>query len=191
MDNKDLTNSDDSQLLSGIANADRKAFQAFLSRHLRGVVRFAQRYIHQHHDAEDIAQEVFLRVWQKAGTWRYQGYSVKSWLYRIAYNLCIDELRRKQPDNLTMQMEEQQSSASSEELVERDMELTRLGMAIDSLPERQRSALILCAYEGLSNQDAAEVMGCSVEALESLLARARRKLREQTRTDLDKVAAYE
>ena len=89
MNIKGLTDSDDKELLSGIANADRKAFQAFLSRHIKGVVRFAQRYIHPHQDAEDIAQEVFIRVWQKAGSWRYQGYSVKSWLYRIAYNLCM------------------------------------------------------------------------------------------------------
>ena len=148
----------------------------FLNRHLSAIVDFAGRYVGQKSDAEDIAQDTFLRVWHKASSWRSEGASLRSWLYRIAYNLCIDNLRRRRYDMDIDEMELQIDSHGPEETVSNQAQSRRLVIALAALPERQRTALTLCAYHGLSNKEAAVVMDINVEALESLLSR--RKLRK-------------
>ncbi len=180
---------DEAGLLARIAGGDRVAFGAFLERHLDAVVRFAGRYTGSRADAEDVAQETFLRVWTRAGTWRDRGFSPRSWLYRIAYTRCVDLLRRRRPD-LPLPEEDPDGrgeaaaglyplGAHADPAVQaaHDARLTHLVEAVARLPERQYTALNLCAWEGLSNREAGAVMGLSVEALESLLARARRRLK--------------
>lgn len=169
---------DDVHLLQAIAAGDRKAFQAFLSRHLARVVQFAGRY--NRSDAEDIAQETFLRIWQKAGTWQEQGVSPMSWVYRIAYHLCIDALRRKRH---VIPLTEQAEQADPSGDATRDIMAEQVLRIIAGLPERQSTAITLCACHGLSNKEAADVMAISVDALESLLSRGRRELRQQLQTD--------
>jgi RNA polymerase sigma-70 factor (ECF subfamily) len=168
---------DDATLMASIASGDRDAFNLFLSRHLSAVVLFTRRYLPSQADAEDIAQETFFRVWQKAASWQPQGYSPRSWLYRIAYNLCMDEIRRRPQHAAASEMIPDQPSDNPETAIEKNSELSRLANLLSLLPERQRTALSLCALQGLSNQEAATVMEISVEALESLLARGRRQLR--------------
>jgi RNA polymerase sigma-70 factor (ECF subfamily) len=168
---------EDTALMTAIASGDRDAFNLFLSRHLSAVVQFIRRYLPSQADAEDIAQETFFRVWQKAASWQPQGYSPRSWLYRIAYHLCIDEIRRRPQHEPASEMTIDQPSNNPETAIEKDSDLNRLAHLLSLLPERQRTALSLCALQGLSNQEAATVMEISVEALESLLARGRRQLR--------------
>ncbi len=171
---------EDDALMARIAVGDGAAFAEFVDRHLSAVVAFASRFLGRRGDGEDVAQEALVRVWVKAPGWRPLGPSPRSWLFRIAYNLCVDEVRRRRPvAALEEAGEAPDPGATPEEaLLGRDR-AERLAAALASLPERQRRALALCAYEGLSNGDAAAALEISVEALESLLARGRRGLRQR------------
>lgn len=169
----------DEELLKLIAQADKQAFSELMARHISAVILFAMRYFPQRSDAEDIAQETFIRLWCKAPIWQDKGISVKAWLYRVAYNQSIDQLRKKrieyQPDFDINIVDE---SAFIERSINAKADLAVQKIALDTLPERQKTAIALCAIRGFSNSEAAVVMGVSVEALESLLARGRRKLKK-------------
>ncbi len=177
--NKRQNQIDDEELLKLIAQADKKAFSQLMARHLGSVILFAMRYFPQRSDAEDIAQETFIRLWCKAPVWQDKGVSVKAWLYRVAYNQSIDHLRKQRleykPDCDENIVDE---SAFIERLMNVENNLAVQKIALDTLPERQKTAIALCAIRGLSNGEAATVMGISVDALESLLARGRRKLKK-------------
>jgi len=164
------------RLIGKIARGDKHAFAQLLNAYLPSILRFIRRYIPEPAQAEDIAQETFLRVWLRASDWQPGEHSPRSWIYRIAFNLSIDALRRQKPgdnnlDELVDPSTPEQASISSNQH-------QHLHTAIAGLPERQRTALYLCAFQGLSNKEAAAVMKLGVEALESLLARARRNLRD-------------
>jgi RNA polymerase sigma-70 factor (ECF subfamily) len=170
---------EDAALLAQIATGDRVAFGVLLERYLDSVVKFAARYTGNIADAEDIAQETFTQAWLKASDWRDQGFSVRSWLYRVAYNRCVDLARRRRPDMPIDGLELPAGLlADPAERTSSDALVARLAESMAALPERQYMALTLCALEGLSNKEAATVLGIGLEALESLLARGRRKLRE-------------
>jgi RNA polymerase sigma-70 factor (ECF subfamily) len=165
----------DHRLFKKIAQGDKRAFAQLLNAYLPSLLRFIRRYIHEPAQAEDIAQETFLRVWQRAAEWKAGEHSPRSWIYRIAFNLSIDTLRRHKAgdNNLEVLVD---PSTPEQASISRD-QYQHLHTAIAGLPERQRTALYLCAFQGLSNKEAAAVMKLGVEALESLLARARRNLR--------------
>lgn len=170
----------DDKLIIRIAAGDKRSFAAFLTRHLASVVKFANRYTRNRADAEDIAQDTFARIWQHAADWQPRGLSPRAWMYRISYNLCIDFLRKQRPQTSAEIIEfptgpgddpeYQYVSAQHHEQVQQ---------ALATLPERQLTALTLCVWQGLSNKEAAACMGVKVDALESLLARARRALKQQ------------
>ena len=80
-----------------VARGDKDAFTEIVSRHLNAVIHFAVRYVGHRAEAEDVAQEAFIRIWKHAAKWEPQGFSFRSWLYKITYNLCIDELRKRKP----------------------------------------------------------------------------------------------
>ncbi|MDH5437038.1 MAG: sigma-70 family RNA polymerase sigma factor [Gammaproteobacteria bacterium] len=171
-------NVSDEQLVALIGNGDQHAFNQFLTRHIKKMMSFATRYTGKQH-AEDITQEVFTRLWTHAHQWKDQGLSPSSWLYRISYNLCIDHIRKQHHisgDNVvelhTAHHEE------PEQQVIQSAEQVEVQRALKSLPERQYTALILCTWQELSNKDAANCMDVSVDALESLLSRARRSLKK-------------
>lgn len=169
----------DSQLILAVAQGDQTAFTEIVTRHLNPVVHFAMRYLGLRSDAEDVAQEAFIRLWKHADSWEDQGFSVRSWIYRITYNLCIDEIRKRKPMS---PVEDEVSLASAEQPekdLDREQRQKQVTAALSELPERQRTALLLCVYQGLSNRDAAAVLDISIEALESLLSRARRVLRNK------------
>lgn len=167
----------DIELIEMISKGDKVAFSQFLDRNLAAILTYIKRYIPEHSNAEDISQEVFTRIWLHAEKWKNEGKSPKSWVYRIAYNLCMDELRRRKTtlDNIDTLV----SKSSVEDDWQNDTEQQALQNAIKQLPERQRTALWLCVYQGLSNKQTASTMDISVDALESLLSRARRSLRKQ------------
>ena len=118
-----------------------------------------------------------LRLWKQASDWRAGEAKASTWLYRVVHNLCIDRIRRRKPQvpvedapepvdphpSVLERMAQSETSAS-------------VARAIGTLPERQRNALMLRHFEGWSNPEIGEELGCSVEAVESLLARARRQL---------------
>lgn len=164
----------DQQLMELIASGDQSAYAEAVRRHGRSIAAYAYRMISQQADAEDIAQETFLRLWTHAHRWQADKAAVSTWLHRIAHNLCVDLLRRdKSAINMALDDEHADPALSSEQLISLDADRVSLQLAISTLPERQRSALIMTHYQGLSDKVVADIMDVSVDALESLLARAR------------------
>lgn len=155
-------------------NAD--AFRILLERHLAGLARFLVRICRNPADADELAQEAFLRVWREAARWQPDRVRFSTWLYRIARNLAIDRHRRHKETSVA-ELPEVAADDEPAGALEREARRTRVRAAVAALPERQRTALVLCHFQGLSNQDAAAILEVSVDALESLLARARRTLK--------------
>lgn len=159
------------------ATGDERAFSRLVDRHLPMVHRLAWRTLGVEADAEDVAQETFLRAHRQLPRWRSGQARFSTWLYRVALNLCQDHLRRRRDWVPIDTMELVDHDAAPERALERMDVSRRVADAIAALPVRQREALLLCHFEGQSNAEAARVLEVSVDALESLLARARQNLR--------------
>jgi len=128
-------------------------------------------------EAEDVAQEAMLRLWKIAPQWHPGGGAKPStWLYRVAANLCTDRLRRRRGVTLEAVPEPEDGAPSAEERLIAADRAAALHAALAELPERQRLAVVLRHLEGCANPEIALVMGTSIEAVESLVARARRGL---------------
>ncbi len=180
----------DEEWMDAVCRGDRKAYQSLVHRHSKAISHYAYRLLGSEADAEDVTQETFLRLWINASKWRPDKARLTTWLHRIAHNLCVDFQRKqgrielqgdgqpldhppRETDNDELNDADQQNPTETT-----DKQMLRLRQALDSLPENQRSALTLCTFSGFSNQEAAAIMGLSLKALESALARARRTLRE-------------
>jgi RNA polymerase sigma-70 factor (ECF subfamily) len=167
----------DEALMARIAQGDRAAAQLLMQRRLPRVIGMAQRLLGDPVEAEDVAQDTFLRVWKAADRWESGRAKVSTWIGRIAINLCYDRLRRRR-EILTDEPPEQVDRAPDQEThYVRGETADRVAVAIRQLPERQQMALELVHFQELSNIEAADIMSISVDALESLLARGRRKLK--------------
>jgi RNA polymerase sigma factor (sigma-70 family) len=167
---------DEIDLMRRTAKGDAAAFRTLADSHLRKIMNFAYRLLNDRTEAEDVAQETFLRLWKEAGRFEPRA-RVGTWLHRIAHNLCVDRLRlrREKPSD---HLDEERASQEPGGLLDRKITASTVERALAALPERQRAAITLVHYQELGNVEAAEVMGVGVEALESLLARGRRTLRE-------------
>jgi RNA polymerase sigma-70 factor (ECF subfamily) len=177
----------DERLLALIAKNDAAAVKVMVGRKLARLLSLATRMLGDRTEAEDVAQEAFLRIWRVAPNWRSGEAKFDTWLHGVALNLCRDRLRKRRetlvaepPDLL-----DDRPGAEAGLLVAEDQRQVQHALA--ELPERQREAIVLQYYQELSNRDAAEVMGVSVEALESLLSRARRQLRSILGRDKDEM----
>ena len=176
----------DTALMHRIARGDHAAYRLLVDKYLRHAVTVAYRVLFNRNDAEEVAQEAFLRVWQHAARWRADGgASFKTWLNRVVVNLCIDRKRRPGMAALDDQVEivdEDRATPYEDRLATETSD--RVALALQKLPERQRAAILLCFWEGESNIDAARALDISVGALESLLIRAKRALRDDLRAAL-------
>ena len=128
-------------------------------------------------EAEDALQDVFLRLWTHAGRWQSGRAKFETWLYRVALNACYDRLRRKRTAPLDEALELPDAGPGPGHGLDAPALAAAVAAALAELPERQRAAILLCHHEERSNIEAAEILGLSVEATESLLARGRRNLR--------------
>ncbi|MEZ5879002.1 MAG: sigma-70 family RNA polymerase sigma factor [Tepidamorphaceae bacterium] len=173
---------DDEGLLAAIGRGDERAFRTFMDRHLDRIHAFAYRFTGKAPDAEDIAQETFLRVWRKADVFKPGGAKPTTWLHTIAANLCIDHARRgklRQWLPFGDKIDPADNAPSPDtETADRDA-LRHVGAAIRKLPDRQRLALVLSVTGGHSNPEVAEIMGLSTGAVEQAIFRARKTLRDQ------------
>lgn len=168
---------DDEALLEGCAAGDRQASAMLINRHSPRVLSLAQRMMNSREDAEDITQDVFIKVFRNAGKWETGRAKFTTWLHRVTLNQCYDRLRRKREIGVDEVPEIIDDSAGPASQMQQRQTQARIRIAIDGLPERQRAALLLSHYEDMSNIEAAEVLEISVEAVESLLSRAKRALR--------------
>jgi len=174
-------------LMARIAKGDEGSFEILVSRHQTSVLNLIYRFIGDRTQAKDFAQEVFIRVWQAAKSYKPEA-KFTTWLYRITANLCFNELkssRRKKwfsfpsfDDQRGDILEETlpDGAPSAEDLLIEKERSRQISDALQSLPDNQRMALVLKRYDDLSYVEIAQIIGCSVSAVESLLVRAKRTL---------------
>ena len=167
----------DAELIERVGNGDSAAARTLVARKLPRVLALATRLLGDRGEAEDVAQETFMRAWKQAPHWREGEARFDTWLHRVALNLCYDRLRAHRETLVDELPDEADAGAAPDILFEARSRGERVRAALAALPVRQREALVLCYYQELSNIEAAGLMGISVDALESLLARARRALR--------------
>lgn len=166
----------DIDLVERVKSGDQSAFTQLVDRYSTPVFRFSYSFLQDAEKAEDITQETFMVLWEKPELWRPSG-QLKSWLFRIARNKSLDEIRARKP-NIEIEKTDLKDEQKSPAETLFDQQLTTiLDHQIQFLPERQREAITLVHFLECSNIEAAETMEISVDALESLLARGRRKLR--------------
>jgi RNA polymerase sigma-70 factor (ECF subfamily) len=169
----------DLALLRAAGLGDQSAALQLVRTHAPALQRLAWRMLGDEQEAQDVVQESCLRLWRVAGEWRPGEARISTWLHTVAMNLSRDRLRRRRETYPVESFEWLAGEDSPEQDMERDRRSARVKQALTQLPERQREALILSHFEGYSQSEAATVMGVSVEALESLLSRARRSLRQR------------
>ncbi len=169
--------------MAALANGDPNAGRALVDAHLSHVLAVARRMLGDQAEAEDVAQDTFMRAWKAAARWEPGRAKVSTWLHRIAMNQCLDRLRKKKPEPLAPDFDAPSDDPDPEAQVYQQQLAGQIDAAIQALPERQRAAIILSHYQHLSNLEASEIMGISVEALESLLSRGRRALKRTLRPE--------
>ncbi len=174
---KQVTTDPDEVLLERIARGDMAAVSALVSRKLPRLLSLGRRMLNDPAEAEDVAQETLVRTWKQAATWVPGRARIDTWMHRVALNLCYDRLRRRKDSVSPDDVEIIDDAAGPSVQLEQAQTAQALQKALAQLPERQRTAITLNYFQEMSNIEAAAVMGVSIEALESLLARARRTLR--------------
>lgn len=168
----------DTRLIARVGKRESGAVREIVEKKLPRIVALATRMLGDRDEADDVAQEAFMRIWNVAPNWLPGAARFDTWLHRVTLNLCYDRLRRHRETTLSDELPEQEDAAPlPDERMETSNTSQRLTAALARLPARQREALVLQYYQELSNAETADLMGVSVEALESLLVRARRNLR--------------
>ena len=167
----------DAGLLQAAAAGSHAGFAEIVSRHYQPVYRLVWRMTNGGADAEDVAQEAFVKLWKNPAQVR-EAAALKGWLMRVAANAVVDRSRKPRAGALDDAPEVADPQAQPDAPLDRAQAGNLLDRRIAELPERQRLALSLVYFEGMTNIEAAAVLEVSVDALESLLARARRGLKE-------------
>jgi len=185
---------EDVRLMRLVAGGDTTAFEQLIERHQALVAGTVARMLGSNSDVEDIAQQVFIRVWKSAGRYVVRA-KFTTWLLKITRNLVFNEMRRaKRHPHLPVQIEPQAdeiplkdeaTAAPDATLLHTELQAA-IEKAITLLPETQRMALVLRRYEELSYEEIADVLDLSVPAVKSLLFRARTELRERLRDYLER-----
>jgi RNA polymerase sigma-70 factor (ECF subfamily) len=178
------------ELMARIAKGDNDAFEILVNRHQTSILNLIYRFIGDRTQAKDLAQEVFIRVWQAARSYKPEA-KFTTWIYRIATNVCFNELKsarrrrwfqfhRSNEDNEgSIEETFPDGSPTAEDLLLEKERSRQISDALQSLPDNQRMALVLRRYDDLSYEEIAGILNCSVSAVESLLVRAKRTLQEK------------
>ena len=174
----DVKESDES-LMVRVREGDHKAFASLVNRHSRMFYAAAFRMCGHQQEAEDIVQEAFIKLWKNPHSWDPEnGAKFSTWFYRVVTNQALDHLRKRKPQAEVPETLSDGAPDALDQLEAGSMQAD-LERAIQSLPERLMAALNLRFYEGLSNKHAADILGVGVQALESLLMRAKTALRDE------------
>jgi len=177
----------EAKIMVEVAKGDLSAFREIVEPHQNPLLNYIYRYTGDRASSEDIAQEVFLRVFKNAKEYRPLS-SFRTWLFKIATNLCLNELRDNKRHRNTIDIFElneagfvalaEKRPSPVRELENRELS-SALKEAVKNLPEKQRVALLLHKYSGFSYLEISQMMDCSISAVESLIHRARQSLRKQ------------
>lgn len=167
----------DERLMVRCAEGDMNAFGELVRRHQQDALNIAYRFLGNRDRSEDVAQEAFLKI--LAGAERYRPTAkFRTYLYNVIWHLCVDSYRRKREQPLGADFAGSDSSPGPSQVVQDREESQVLREAMDELPPRQRMALVLKHFEGLSYEEIAEALECTPAAVDSLLIRAKRTLKE-------------
>ena len=177
----------DATLMLRVKQGDVRAFEVLVQKYQQPVINLVYRSLPDVTEAEDLAQNVFVQVFKSAG--RYEASAkFSTWLFTIARNLCLNEIRRRSRhpsesiENQTgdeegqpRQWEDKRNTSAPDQILHAELE-QKIQESVGDLPEKQRSALLLCRNEELSYEDIAAILGCSLSATKSLIHRARETL---------------
>ncbi len=169
----------DEMLMIDLQGGNHSAFRALVDRHTTRFYRLAFRYLGNQHDAEDIVQMAFLKLWENPMMWRQGQAAFTTFFSRVVINLCLDQQKKKRPSLLPEDVEIKDDRALQLDKVMEDEKQAAVAAAIQQLPHRQRAALILCYYQGHAHKDAADIMKVSEKALQSLLMRSKGFLKQR------------
>jgi RNA polymerase sigma factor (sigma-70 family) len=167
----------DADLVARVGRGDRDAAAALMARHLPRMLGLARRMLSDPAEADDAVQDAFVQLWTHAARWEPGRAKFGTWLYRVTLNKCYDRLRRRPTAPLEAAAAVPDPAPGPDAHLQNAAVSVQIEAALAALPERQRAAIQLCHYQGCGNIEAAEILGISVEALESLLSRGRRALR--------------
>jgi RNA polymerase sigma-70 factor (ECF subfamily) len=171
---------DDAALVDAALGGDTSAFDALVTRHRRSVYQVCYRFVNHHEDAADLTQDTFVRAWKALGTFRGEA-RFSTWIYRIAVNVSLNRVSVKTPRTDTVDFDlvaDQREPAPGAALdVQQRQAIVR--RAVESLPPRQRAALILRTYHDLSHQEVAAIVGTSVGAVKANVFHALANLRKR------------
>ena len=170
----------DAELMLRVARGDRSAFTPLFDRHHRGVARFAFRFVGDRARAEELAQDIFVKLYRNAGRYRPSA-RFKTFLYRVAANHCLNEVRRGEyrvkhlsegpEEGEPLETPAPEAERPDAHLAGRELE-SALGIALRSLSDRERAAFTLARFEGMAYREIAEVLEASEAAVKSLIHRA-------------------
>jgi len=181
----------DAALMILVKQGDNRALAELVDKYKQPIMNLAYRMLRDATEAEDLAQNVFIQVYKSAQ--RYQASSkFSTWLFTIARNLCLNEIRRRsrhpadsldtphpeQEGQPLRQFEDTQTCSPPDGLLFGELE-QKIERSLADLPENQRTAILLCRQEELSYEDIAQVLGCSLSATKSLIYRARETLKKR------------
>ena len=168
---------DDDALMARVALRDGDAFRVLVEAHAVKAHRIGWRMLGNSTEAEDVAQEAMLKLWEHADKWQAGGAGVGAWLNRVATNLCLDRLRRRRFTSDEEAPERVDESPLADVQMDEERMRMRAMTAVHALPDRQRAAIVLTYYEDCSNMAAAQILDMNVKAFESLLLRGRQALK--------------
>lgn len=180
------TEMDDAQLMQRVAEGDEAAFRLIVETHQRQILNLCYRFVANQQDAEEVAQDVFIHLFRSAKTYKPTA-KLSTYLYRIAVNLSLNRIRDRKRKRM-FSLEAMQSERHREPphpdgppdgILEKSELSERVRKVLDGLPESQRTAVVLKRFEGMSYEEIAGVMHCSVSAVESLLHRAKISLKKK------------
>ena len=156
--------------VAGAGRGDRAAAARLVARHSPKLLTVARRMLGAQAEAEDAVQDVFLKLWTHAARWQPGKAKFETWLYRVTLNACYDRLRRRGTEPLEAAAAVPDERPAPDAGLDGRALASAVEAALAVLPERQRAAILLCHFQECGNLEAAEIMGLSVEAVESLLA---------------------
>jgi len=172
--------SQDDTLMQRVAEGDPVAFETLMRRNMRRALGIAQGVMGNAGDADEIAQEAFMRVWQHARRWDPDQAGFATWFYRIVLNLCLDRKRKPQWSNIDDLPERADTeSLSAPEVIAHEEERKAVALALEGLSERHRAAVSLFYFQGLSSKDCAQTMNLKPGAFGQLLLRARQAIKAE------------
>lgn len=175
----EVANMEDVELVGLCQKGDIDAFDRLFYKYRDKIYRTAFRMINNQEDALDLTQEIFLKAYKNINKYNFKS-QFSTWLYKLAINVCIDELRKHKKSNevLTDEIPDDRKSDTPEDIVLYEEQESLIWKALDTLKEKERSIIVLREMEGLSYEEIANILGCSIGRVKSRLHESREKLKK-------------